>query len=100
MSAAKFSTGRPPSFIAATPRRRLALTRLLAGGSLESSDYKTEYHGNPVDGNGALVAREPGCQVHEMIADWASRDVRIACFADRHQGLIGDYKEVAVWRNR
>lgn len=76
------------------------LARLHPDGTVEFLKDPPEYHGNPIDGAGALVTWDYGYDIHQQIAEWAPFDVEITRFADRHQGIIGEYTEVVVCRKR
>lgn len=53
-----------------------------------------EIHGNPVNGEGALVTFDYGYDIHQMLAYWAPFTVEITHFADRGMGILGEYTEV------
>ena len=59
-----------------------------------------EYHGNPINGDGALVTVDYGYEVHKKLTHWASFDVRVHRFADRTHGILGEYTEVFLARKR
>jgi hypothetical protein len=59
-----------------------------------------EYHGNPIDGKGALVTWDYGYDVHKLIASWAPFAIEITRFSDRHLGILGEYTEVILCRKR
>lgn len=76
------------------------LARLRSDGVLEFLKDPPEYHGNPIDGKGALVTWDYGYDVHQLIAYWTSFSVEITRFSDRHQGILGEYTEVILCRKR
>ncbi len=80
------------------PSKQLA--RLKDDGEVEFLKDPPEYHGNPIDGKGALVTWDYGHDIHQLIAYWAPFDVEITRFCDRHQGILGEYTEVIVCRKR
>lgn len=57
-----------------------------------------EYHGNPIDGSGALVTFDYGYTIHQMLAYWVPFEVEISRFCNRHFGILGEYTEVIVCR--
>jgi SAM-dependent methyltransferase len=74
------------------------LARLKADGSIEFLKNPPEYHGNPIDGKGALVTWDYGYDIHQLISFWTPFQVEITRFSDRRQGIIGEYTEVIVCR--
>lgn len=80
------------------PSKPLALLR--EDGSVGFIKEPPEYHGNPIDGKGALVTWDYGYDIHLLIAQWAPFAVEIARFSDRHQGILGEYTEVILCRKR
>ena len=77
------------------PTTQLAI--LLEDGSIEHLK-KPEYHGNPIDGKGALVTWDYGYDIHKRISEWAPFAVEIMRFCDARHGIIGEYTEVVVCR--
>lgn len=61
---------------------------------------KPEYHGNPVNGDGALVTFDYGYEIHKTIALWAPFDVEVSRFCNRYLGILGEFTEVIVCRKR
>jgi len=55
-----------------------------------------EYHGNPIDKDGALVTFHYGYNITRQIAQWAPFDVRITRFNDRTHGILGEFTEVVI----
>lgn len=55
-----------------------------------------EYHGNPIDGKGALVTYDYGYGIHERMAEWSGFEVEILRFCRPRQGILGAYTEVIV----
>lgn len=82
----------------AEPVKQLA--KLKADGSIEYLKSPPEYHGNPIDGKGALVTWDFGYDVHKLISSWTLFSVEITRFADRNMGILGEYTEVTVCRKR
>ncbi|EJK80298.1 hypothetical protein PMI03_04868 [Rhizobium sp. AP16] len=76
------------------------LARLRSDGVLEFLKDPPEYHGNPIDGKGALVTWDYGYDMHQLITYWTSFSVEITRFSDRHQGILGEYTEVILCRKR
>lgn len=80
------------------PSKALAL--LQRDGTIRLLKEPPEYHGNPIDGKGALVTWDFGYAVHQLISHWTPFAVEITRFSDRHQGIIGEYTEVILCRKR
>jgi SAM-dependent methyltransferase len=78
---------------AATP-----LAELGPDGAVRHLTDTPEYHGNPIDEQGALVTFDYGYDISARIARWAPFDVRISRFWDQTHGLIGEYTEVISCR--
>jgi SAM-dependent methyltransferase len=76
------------------------LARITSDGSVEHLKTPPEYHGNPIDGKGALVTWDFGYTIHQLISYWTSFDVEISRFSDRWLGVIGEYTEVTICRKR
>lgn len=76
------------------------LATLRADGTVHFLKEPPEYHGNPIDGKGALVTWDYGYDIHQLIAQWAPFAVEIARFSDRHLGILGEYTEVILCRKR
>jgi hypothetical protein len=73
-------------------------TRVRARLGADGIDYLAEaqYHANPVDPKGALVATDRGPEMIGIITESSGLDTRIVDDDDRSQGLEGTYKEVFV----
>jgi SAM-dependent methyltransferase len=69
--------------------------RITETGEIEEL-VPAEYHGNPINGKGALVTFDYGYTVHQMIPQWAPFEVEITRFCNRHLGILGEYTEVAT----
>ncbi len=69
-------------------------------GSMDHLGNVPEYHRNPIDEEGALVACDYGYGISRRITEWAPFDVRITRFWDETHGIIGEYTEVVVCRKR
>ena len=69
--------------------------RLEKDGSMTHLE-KPEIHGNPIDGEGALVTFDYGYDIHSMLGYWAPFEVEISRFANRRLGILGEYTEVIV----
>lgn len=80
------------------PTKQLA--RLGKDGEVEFLKTPPEYHGNPISGDGALVTWDYGYDIHKVIAWWVPFQVEISRFADRHQGILGEYTEVILCEKR
>lgn len=76
------------------------LASLKGDGSIEHIKSPPEYHGNPIDGKGALVTWDYGYDIHGLIAWWTPFAVEISRFDDRYLGILGEYTEVIVCRKR
>lgn len=76
------------------------LARLNPDGQIEYLKSPPEYHGNPINGKGALVTWDYGYDIHGLISWWAPFAVEICRFSDRYFGIIGEYTEVVVCRKR
>lgn len=76
------------------------LARLKDDGSIEYLKDPPEYHGNPIDGKGALVTWDYGYDIHQLITFWTPFAVEITRFSDRHLGILGEYTEVILCRKR
>ena len=59
---------------------------------------KKDYHGNPVDGDGALVVTEWGVDLPEFIFKHSGLITTVFSTRDRHFGLAGEFIEVFVSR--
>ncbi len=55
-----------------------------------------EYHGNPVDAQGALVTFHYGYDIADLIAEWTSFDVEIRRYHQRSAGIVAEFSEVIV----
>lgn len=67
--------------------------RFLPNGAAEHY-REPEYHGNPVNPQGALVTFRYGYDLPELIRSWAPFDVRVYRFHDHRHGIIGEFTEV------
>jgi 2-polyprenyl-3-methyl-5-hydroxy-6-metoxy-1,4-benzoquinol methylase len=56
--------------------------------------HPPEYHGNPVDPNGALVTFHYGYDLPELIQNWSGLDVTCLRFHSNSDGIIGEFTEV------
>ena len=62
-------------------------------------DFKDpEIHGNPVDQTGSIVTVDWGYDLHQLFAECGPFDVRVARFADRTHGVLGEYTDVVTCR--
>jgi SAM-dependent methyltransferase len=57
---------------------------------------KPDYHGNPIDENGALVFTEWGRELPFLLEDWGRGPVVIHSIRDRRLGIDGEFREVFV----
>ena len=73
---------------------------LNADGSVKHLVEKPEYHGNPINSEGALVTYDYGYAIHQMISTWADFDVEISRFSKQDMGVLGEYTEVIVCTKR
>jgi hypothetical protein len=69
-------------------------------GTVEHLVEKPEYHGNPINSEGALVTFDYGYAIHQMISSWADFDVEISRFSKQDMGVLGEYTEVIVCTRR
>jgi SAM-dependent methyltransferase len=79
--------------------KELVLSRRVARFLLDGSEehYEPpEYHGNPVNEQGALVTFRYGYDFAELIAKCSEFDVLVNRFCDAHHGIIGEFTEVYV----
>ncbi len=76
------------------------LAKLRDDGEAELLRHPAEYHGNPIDGKGALVTWDYGYDIHGLISWWTPFSVEICRFSDRYFGVIGEYTEVILCRKR
>jgi len=67
-------------------------------GSINFLINPPEYHGNPIDSNGALVTWDFGYEIHQLITYWTPFSVEVVRFSDRHLGIVGEYTEVVICR--
>ena len=67
------------------------------GGSIEYFAEK-DYHGNPIDEDGALVVTEWGMSLPEFIFKHSGLITTVFVTRDRHMGLAGEFIEVFVSR--
>lgn len=74
------------------------LAALQADGTIKFLKVPPEYHGNPINGDGALVTWDFGYEIHELIAYWTKFSVEISRFSKRENGIIGAYTEVILCR--
>jgi len=83
-------------------KEKLLSTRRAArkeDGSL--AHYATpEFHGDPINSEGALVTYHFGHDLPEKIVEWAGFDVEMVRFNDRHHGIVGEFTEVIICRRR
>lgn len=75
----------------------LGVRASISGGHI-THHKEPEYHGNPINHEGALVTVDYGYSIHQLIAEWVPFDVRISRFSDREHGILGEYTEVVVCR--
>ena len=62
-------------------------------------DFKDpEIHGNPVDQTGSIVTVDWGYDLHQLFAECGPFDVRVARFADRTHGVLGECTDVVTCR--
>jgi SAM-dependent methyltransferase len=54
------------------------------------------YHGDPLDPAGTLVTFDYGYDLPELIAGWASFDVELRRFHDRHHAILGEMTDVLI----
>jgi SAM-dependent methyltransferase len=59
-----------------------------------------EYHDSPVGSGRSLVTYHYGYDLPELITQWCGMDVEVRRFHDHSQGIIGEFTEVYVCRNR
>lgn len=88
-------------YIHTFPVRKWLSTAVTARATLgEDGDIvhltEPEYHGNPIDENGALVTVDYGYDVHQWIATQAPFDVRVYRFNDAFHGIVGEYTDVVA----
>lgn len=57
-----------------------------------------EYHGNPIDPEGALVTVHYGRDIATIVADACGLETEITSFQDLHAGLLGEFLDVLVTR--
>lgn len=57
-----------------------------------------DYHGNPIDNDGALVVTEWGVDLSEFIFKHGGLYTTVLVTRDRRQGLAGEFLEVFVSR--
>lgn len=69
-------------------------------GTIEHLVDKPEYHGNPINSEGALVTFDYGYTIHQMISAWADFDVEISRFSKQDMGILGEYTEVIACTKR
>lgn len=72
---------------------------LRADGTVEFLE-EPEYHGNPINNEGALVTFDYGYTVHQMLSRWADFDVEISRFSNQDMGILGEYTEVITCTKR
>lgn len=72
--------------------------RFREDGSEEILVGEAEYHGNPVNAQGALVTFRYGYDLPELIWRYSGLHVEVARFHDPHHGIIGRMTEVYVCR--
>jgi SAM-dependent methyltransferase len=99
-----YRTLRPGGFYISTfPIRKwlveptTARARLTTEGKIEHL-IEPEYHGNPINGDGALVTYDYGYDIYQMIPHWTPFEVEISRFSNRRLGILGEYTEVIVCR--
>ncbi|WP_242109638.1 class I SAM-dependent methyltransferase [Luteimonas aquatica] len=73
--------------------------RLRPDGSVEHLE-KPEYHGNPINEEGALVTWDYGYTIHQMLSYWADFDVEILRFSKQSIGVLGEYTDVVLCTKR
>lgn len=79
------------------PMKRRA--ELLADGSIRHLETP-EFHGNPINGDGALVTVDYGYDIHLKIAEWAPFDVTVTRAVKPTAGVLGEYLEVFFCEKR
>ena len=82
-----------PTYKEETVTRRAA--RFLPDGSIEHF-REPEYHGNPVNPQGALVTFRYGYDFAALIAGWALFSVEVRRFHDAYHGIIGEFTETYI----
>jgi SAM-dependent methyltransferase len=89
-------------FTAPTEKSRVEserVARYMEDGTIEYY-AEPEYHGNPVNDEGALVTFRYGYELGNDIGRWAPFDVTVYRFANHTYGIIGEYTEVYECRKR
>lgn len=89
-------------FTAPTEKGKIAserVARFLPDGGVEHY-APPEYHGNPVNEQGALVTFRYGYEFPNEIVTYAPFDVTVYRFANHTYGIIGEYTEVYECRKR
>lgn len=73
-----------------------AYAEMTPDGGVRHLVDKPEYHGNPINPDGALVTFHYGYEIHRQIAEWAPFRVSVSRYWDERQGIIGEFTEVVV----
>ena len=68
-----------------------------AGGGVEHL-LPPEYHGNPIDKTGSLVATEWGDEIADVIYGCSGLTTTIHHYHDRRRGLVAEFLDVFVSR--
>lgn len=84
-----------PTYIKMQTERR---AKIHSDGREEILIGQPEYHGNPINSNGALVTFHYGYDLPELIFKWCSMMVEVYRFYDPYHGIIGPMTEVYVCR--
>jgi SAM-dependent methyltransferase len=86
------------AYLFTAPTYKEMLTSERAARFMDNGDIEyfrePEYHGNPVNPQGALVTFRYGHDLPELIRSWAPLDTRVYRFHDHRHGLIGEFTEV------
>jgi SAM-dependent methyltransferase len=85
-----FTTPIAPSMPMSQPRARRA-----ADGQIEYL-APPEYHGNPIDPQGALVTMQFGADIARLVEQSSGLATTIQRPIDPHRGIVGEYLEVMV----
>ncbi|TXC69781.1 class I SAM-dependent methyltransferase [Sphingomonas ginsenosidivorax] len=74
-----------------------ARAKLHDDGTIEHL-FDPEYHGNPINGDGALVTYHFGYDLVDLIASWTPFDVECYRANSRSHGIVAEFIEVLICR--
>lgn len=78
--------------------RKQSLVRAVEHDGVIEYLVEPDYHGNPIDENGSLVAREWGEEIVDYIDQHSGMKTEVHRLIDRRMGMDGEFMEVLISR--